>query len=117
MKEFELKEEHIKLLQRAYISWQNCEYGAPEINPKRPYGNSDVETDIAEILEWPVEIVEIDDEGGMIIDQREAAFEIHEETLMALQIILQTRSFVPGIYVNKEKYNPKWQLKPSLIDI
>ena len=34
------------------VQWRDCEYGAPEINPKRPYGNSSVELDICEILGW-----------------------------------------------------------------
>ena len=38
VKEFWLKEEHIKLLRAAYVQWNNCETGAPEIDPKRPYG-------------------------------------------------------------------------------
>lgn len=47
---FELKEEHTKLLQHAIIEWDDCETGAPAINPKRPYGNSSVAEDVAEIL-------------------------------------------------------------------
>lgn len=114
MKEFELKEEHIKLLSRAWIDWDNFETGAPAINPKRPYGNSDVAGDVAEILGWKIEL---DDEDRMIEEQEVAAYEIHEETLTALQIILQCKTFKPGIYVNKEKYGAKWELKPDLIDI
>jgi hypothetical protein len=49
---FTLTREHLKLARRMYVEWDNCEYGAPAINPKRPYGNSDVEGDIAEILGW-----------------------------------------------------------------
>jgi hypothetical protein len=37
---FALTREHLKLARRMYIEWDNCEYGAPAINPKRPYGNS-----------------------------------------------------------------------------
>lgn len=48
--EFNLKEEHIKLLRAMYVGWSDCEYGAPEIDPKRPYGNSYVEGDVHEIL-------------------------------------------------------------------
>jgi hypothetical protein len=48
--EFTVTEDHLKLLRRAYIGWDDCEFGAPGIDPKRPYGNSDVIGDIAEIL-------------------------------------------------------------------
>lgn len=43
---FEIKNEHLELLKRAFVSWDSCEYGAPAINCKRPYGNSYVEGDI-----------------------------------------------------------------------
>lgn len=111
MKEFELKEEHIKLLSKAYIDLSNCETGAPEIDPKRPYGNSYVAGDVAEILGWEIE------EDGLTDDQFEDAMMLHYGTVQALQIILQCKTFKPGIYVNKEKYGAKWELKPDLIDI
>lgn len=41
---------HLALLRRACWDWNECEYGAPSMDPKRPYGNSDVEDDLAEIL-------------------------------------------------------------------
>ena len=47
---FELTEEHIKLLRQMCVSWDDCEFGAPAIDCKRPYGNSDVYSDIAKIL-------------------------------------------------------------------
>jgi hypothetical protein len=46
----EVKEEHLKLLSRMYVDWQNCEFGAPAIDCKRPYGNSSVIQDMREIL-------------------------------------------------------------------
>ena len=45
-----LTEEHIKLLRNMYVGWGYCEFGAPEIDPKRPYGNSHVIGDIHTIL-------------------------------------------------------------------
>jgi hypothetical protein len=48
--EFTLTENHLKLLQKMWVGWSTCEFGAPEIDPKRPYGNSDVIGDIHEIL-------------------------------------------------------------------
>ena len=39
-KTFEVKPEHIKLIKKMCISWQDCEFGAPAIDCKRPYGNS-----------------------------------------------------------------------------
>jgi len=45
-----MKPELKKLLKNFQVRWNDCEFGAPEINPKRPYGNSDVEQDMLEIL-------------------------------------------------------------------
>jgi len=44
---FEIKEDHIKLLQHCYIG-SDC--GA--VDSKRPYGNRDYINDIADILDW-----------------------------------------------------------------
>jgi hypothetical protein len=98
--EFELKKEHILLLQRAYIGWFDCEAGAPYINCKRPYGNGYVEGDVAEILGWKQAT-----EEGLSRQQENDAMKWHYETEIALQIILKTKSFKPGVYVRTEKYD------------
>jgi hypothetical protein len=46
----EPNEDHWTLLGRAFWDWDDCEFGAPSIHPKRPYGNRDVEGDLAELL-------------------------------------------------------------------
>jgi hypothetical protein len=50
---FTVTDDHLKLLRRAHITWDGVEFGAPEIYCKKPYGNSNVWGDIAEILEVP----------------------------------------------------------------
>lgn len=42
--------DHLTLLANANWRMSDCEYGAPEIDGKRPYGSSSVETDLADIL-------------------------------------------------------------------
>lgn len=42
--------DHLKLLKAAYWSWDDCEFGAASMDPKRPYGNSNVLNDLAELL-------------------------------------------------------------------
>jgi hypothetical protein len=49
-KSIEPTADHLTLLKRSEWSWDDCEFGAPAMDPKRPYGNSDVENDLAEIL-------------------------------------------------------------------
>ena len=85
--------EHLKLARRMCVGWQDCEYGAPEIDPKRPYGNRSVEVDIAEILGWVV-----DEDEGPTDEQRERAASIHREMETVLQIALATGSFRDGTY-------------------
>lgn len=43
-------EYHIALLRRSYWRMSEVEYGAPEMDGKRPFGNSDVEGDLGELL-------------------------------------------------------------------
>lgn len=94
VEEIEITEEHMKLLQRAYVDWEDCEYGAPAIDCKRPYGNSDVEGDICEILGWGPGFDE-----NLNSDIEDRCEEIHRQTQYALQIILRARSFdVLGSY-------------------
>lgn len=101
LKKFELKEEHVKLVSSMYVSWQNCETGAPEINPKRPYGNSDVPSDIHFILtgDYPDELSE---------ELEDKYMTLHEETKTALQIILHTKSFEVGTYI-LNVYGKEWR--------
>lgn len=126
-KVFELKEEHIKLLCRAYVGWEDCEFGAPAIDCKRPYGNSSVEQDMLEILgleEVKKGIYEIvlfgkeylltgEDKYNIDLEDEQELFDalnaLHKETKVALQIILVTKSFKAGRYEAGE-YSTDWKL-------
>ena len=101
MKEFTLKPEHIKLLSRATVTWFDIETGAPAIDPKRPYGNSAVELDVADIIGLTVDVCPKC--GEALNDDYEAAMlALHRETETALQIVLCTQSFTPGRYVQTD---------------
>lgn len=101
---FELLPEHITLLRHAYVGWQDCETGAPEIDPKRPYGNSSVPEDVAEILGWTWTGEEMPDV------LRERAKALHESTDLALQVILTTGEFRPGIYKRDDSaFDRSWR--------
>lgn len=100
---FEIKKEHLILLKKMYVGWQDCEYGAPEIDPKRPYGNSGVEHDICEIL-GKIKVDANGEEQYLTKDLKYAG-KIHKEMENVLQICLCTQSFKTGIYEKDCEYN------------
>lgn len=108
-KVFELTDEHITLLRNAGVTWDDTETGAPQIDPKRPYGNSDVALDVCEILEWPQSC---NSDNGYDDASLEAAMELHKETETALQIVLYTGEFKPGWYENTG-YGINWEHIPE----
>jgi hypothetical protein len=104
---FELKEEHIKLAQKMYVTWDDCEFGAPAIDPKRPYGNSDVLGDIAEILGLQL-FEDAEGEKHLSKEQDELCNKLHEEMETALQIILRCKTFELGTYTHQEYHYTEW---------
>lgn len=107
-KTFTLTSEHIKLLRSTNVGWDDCEYGAPAIDCKRPYGNSgalQIAQDIHELLKWPFPAGEgaredhFDGEGGA------RARKIHEELETALQIVLVVGAFEVGVYEREREYD------------
>lgn len=106
VKHFDLLPEHVALLRAANVRWHEMEWGAPEIDGKRPYGNGDLTNDIANILGWEF----LDTEDGPMLSSARAAFarELHRGTDTALQIVLSTGSFEPGRYV-ASAYGRDWR--------
>ena len=88
----------MKLLRRANLRWEDNEFGAPAIDCKRPYGNSYVEGDVLEILGVEPAHSHRDGTEEYSDEQEVYARKLHEETLMALQIILATAKIETGIY-------------------
>ncbi len=105
-REFHFTEKHMLLLNHAYIGWQDCETGAPEIDPKRPYGNSYVAGDVAEIIGIDLELGERGYEC-LSEDQEACCLNLHRETQYALQILIQ-HGPVFGHYVRSGQYGSKW---------
>lgn len=106
--QFTVTENHLKLLRSMYVGWQGCESGAPEIDPKRPYGNSDIEPDIHEILTGETEY-------DLTEQQRDKYQALHRETAAALQIVLSVGKFEPGIYETIRPFNrQEWRLVSAL---
>ena len=107
MEKFTLTEEHIKLAQRMYIDWNDCGDGAPEVDCKRPYGNSDVEHDICEILGFETKY-RIDGEGRYNDEDYKYAQKIHLEMGTALQLILKFKTFEPGKFEREDIWG-EWE--------
>jgi hypothetical protein len=101
MSTFTITEDHLKLLRRACIGWCDDETGAPQIDPKRPYGNSFVEGDIADILGWSFD-------EDLSEEQFEKASLLHSETSTVLQIILNILPDLTGTYIRVNDYLDKW---------
>lgn len=110
---------HVRLLRAMNVDWDDHETGAPAIDPKRPYGNSAVLRDIYELL---VPDAAWDDDRGLPagLSSREwaelasAYGQLHAETEIALQIVLDTGGFQPGVYT-APAYGGKWQLDPGSV--
>ncbi len=104
---FILKEDHLKLLRNMIVGWDRCEFGAPAIDCKKPYGNSSVYVDMAKILGIKGFIDE-DEEILFSKEQIQHMNNLHKETETALQIILRTGKFEAGVYVADE-YSDNWE--------
>lgn len=118
MTDFLLTTDHLKLLRRANISWNGCEYGSPGIDPKRPFGNSSVNLDIAEILGWEEPSKDVGD-GYFETDYESPAYPafekrcraIHSELETALQIVVRFAGLLevkPGLYRQAKEYQ-SWE--------
>ena len=102
---FTVTEEHIKLLRQAYVRWESCEFGAPAIDCKRPYGDSSVYQSIGEILAIPFD----HEDGDYWTDATLAQMSItHQGTKTALQIFLATGVMEAGEY-ETPKYEQTWR--------
>jgi hypothetical protein len=102
LSEFKITKEHLQLLKQMYVDWDDCEYGAPAINPKRPYGNSDVENDIAEIINYPKKGNWDKEEEMRNEKAEEELYYLHRQMQIVLQICLVVGKFKEGTYIKKD---------------
>lgn len=104
---FVLSPDHLALVRKMRVQWDDCEAGAPAVDPKMPYGNSRVHEDVAEILGWQAGTADgwwETDEGA---EMSEAAMEIHRETEVALQLVLRFGP-APGVFRRPNPWTP-WE--------
>lgn len=93
-KRFSVTEDHLLLARAMNVGWCGDEFGAPQIDPKRPYGNSDTLGDIEKIT-------------GR---SQPNPHRLHREMETVLQIILATGYFREGDYVADE-YRRNWRFE------
>lgn len=104
---FYVTEDKLKLLSKMHIGWNDCEFGAPAVDCKRPYGNSSVYSDIAAILHIEPAL---DDEFSQ--EQTDDMYAIHQSMQTVLQILAFNRSIEIGAY-KAEKYSNEWHRAPE----
>lgn len=105
MKELVVTENHIKLLKSCYVDWNPTEFGGPCVDPKRPFGNSDVIRDMANILGMKLADYETDNEKY----KRQCASLIkgYHELQECLQILISNLKIEPGKYARENEYDAK----------
>lgn len=125
--EFEITEDHLKLMDEFVVGWNPAETGAPEIDPKRPYGNTSVENDMVKILgmeelkpgvyrftiDGEEYILKGDKKGNNISFEHDSELvdklmEIHKETETALEICLERQEFETGKF-EKDGIGGSWE--------
>ena len=111
-KTFDMTQEHLDLLRVVYIDWNGTEkYGAPGINIKRPFGNSDIIPDMAPIL--GIESVPTDDgDTHWPPGTTETCDCFLHDLETALQIVLAVGFFKVGAYEASE-YHIDWRLEAA----
>ena len=106
MKRFEVTENHIKLLKEFYIGWQGCEFGAPCVDCKRPFGNSDVYSDMAKIL--GIKLPDEEENWQEYEKITENLNKGYQELQDCLQILCVNLCIEKGVYVCDD-YQTNWR--------
>ncbi len=108
-KRFIVTEEHLKLLPHLWFNYDDwTEFGAPAVDPKRPYGNSDVYNDLAEHLGIERELDEWDEERELTDEEQDRLLKLHQEMTSVLNIMVRNNGVRVGEYV-ADRYNVDWK--------
>jgi len=83
-------EDHIKLMRRVVWRWEDCGFGAPAVDCKRPYGNSDALDDIADIIGIEPEERDGRYEMAWSAAQEERMHQLHRDVLQILIAFTQS---------------------------
>lgn len=108
-KTFTVKQKHLKLLQHLVITSYD-EYGTPSVDGKRPFGNSDIDRDMLEILgvvdkeRW----YELDDKQRSMLREVCELDKLFKELRVCLQILTVNLCISEGLYEASE-YDYDWK--------
>ena len=114
LKEFEVTENHLKLVKRNQIEWVFFidDYNAGHFyqDCKRPYGNSDWVGDIAEILEIEADCSNPNDEDEKWFSDSLEYFLVchHIDMRIVIEILCQNLSIQKGKYKRDSIYGGEW---------
>lgn len=105
MKELIVTENHLKLLKNLYVGWDDTEFGAPCIDPKRPFGNSNVLSDMAKILGF--ELADYEKQPELYDKQCTSLLKSYHELQDCLQILISNLKIELGKYIKENEYDAK----------
>lgn len=114
LKIFEVTENHLKLIKRNVIEWvfHSNDYNAGHFyqDIKRPYGNSDWVSDIAEILGIEADCHTEDDFENKYFSESLEYFLVchHIDMRIVMEILCQNLSIQKGKYVRNSIYLGDW---------
>lgn len=107
MIQFTITEEHLKLIRRLQFD-NRSDCAAPSIDIKRPYGNSDVYRDIADIVGIPQPNRDRDEDFSP--EQYRQMDKLNRGVTLALTIGVLTGGFAAGRYIATDQYSGDWKL-------
>ncbi len=105
--EFTVTEDHIKLLKRAMVSWDDRFNQGPCIDPLQPYGSTCINCDVAEILDFKPWLDRETGKPYYTAPQLARMSKVHRETQIALSIFLKTGMMLAGTYEHSGLYDWK----------
>lgn len=114
LKTFEVTENHLKLIKRNVIEWvfHRDDYNAGHFyqDIKRPYGNSDWVSDIAEILGIEADCHTVDDFENKYFSESLEYFLVchHIDMRIVMEILCQNLSIQKGKYERDSIYLGDW---------
>lgn len=97
---FTITADHLTLLRASEWRESDCEFGAPEMDGKRPYGNSSVESDLAEA-----------EQERALEAETDRLVTVHRELPMVLNVATSAMSWTPGTYTRVGR--GPWSLVPA----